>query len=133
MAGDTGGLIKALGIDRAHISGESRGGMIARKNGTGSNPEAFLPQAEPCPGTLAACEAQLEAFMAFYVGGRLNTIHASTMMIIWKRDVLISPPNSFLMDRGISGAQIREIDGARNIFCISISQETVSMVTEFLG
>ena len=71
--------------------------------------------------------------MAFDVNERLNTIHASTMMIIGNRDVLISPPNSFLMDRRIPGAQIRKIDGAGHIFWTSRPEKTVSIVAELLG
>jgi pimeloyl-ACP methyl ester carboxylesterase len=85
------------------------------------------------PGTLASYMAQLEAFMAFDVDGRLNTIQVPTMIIIGNQDVLTSPPNSFLMARRIPGAQIREIDGAGHIFWISHPEETVTIVTEFLG
>ena len=85
------------------------------------------------PGTLASYMAQLEAFMAFDVDGRLNTIQVPTMVIIGNQDVLTSPPNSFLMARRIPGAQIREIDGAGHIFWISHPEETVTIVTEFLG
>lgn len=85
------------------------------------------------PGTLAAYMAQLEAFMAFDVEQRLNTIHVPTMVIIGNRDVLTPPPNSFLMAGAIPGAQIREIEGAGHIFWISHPEETVSIVTDFLG
>ena len=71
------------------------------------------------PGTLASYLAQLEAFMAFDVDERLNTIRVPTMIIIGNQDVLTPPPNSFLMARRIPGAQIREIDGAGHIFWIS--------------
>lgn len=85
------------------------------------------------PGTLAAYEAQLEAFMQFDVEGRLGSVRAPTMVLIGDRDVLIPPPNSFQIARKISGAQIREIEGAGHIFWISHPEETVSMVKEFLG
>ncbi|MHB8119196.1 MAG: alpha/beta fold hydrolase [Methanothrix sp.] len=85
------------------------------------------------PSTLAAYEAQLEAFMAFDVDERLNTVQVPTMVIIGNQDVLTPPPNSFLMARRIPGAQIREIDGAGHIFWISHPEETVTIVTEFLG
>ncbi|MHB8119202.1 MAG: alpha/beta fold hydrolase [Methanothrix sp.] len=65
------------------------------------------------PGTLAAYEAQLEANTTFDVDLRLNTIHVPTMVIIGNQDVLIPPPNSFLIAERIPGAQIREIDGCR--------------------
>lgn len=84
------------------------------------------------PGTLAAYEAQLEAFMQFNVEDGLGSIHAPTMVLIGDRDVLIPPPNSFEIARRIPGAQIREIVGAGHIFWISHPEETVSMVTEFL-
>jgi 3-oxoadipate enol-lactonase len=84
------------------------------------------------PCTLAAYEAQLEAFMAFDVDLRLNTIHVPTMVIIGNQDLLIPPPNSFLIAKRIPGAQIREIDGAGHIFWISHPEETVSIVTHFL-
>lgn len=48
------------------------------------------------PGTLAAYEAQLEAFMQFDVEDGLGSIHAPTMVLIGDRDVLIPPPNSFV-------------------------------------
>jgi pimeloyl-ACP methyl ester carboxylesterase len=70
--------------------------------------------AYPC--TLAAYEAQLEAFTALDVDGRLNTIHVPTMVIIGNQDLLTPPPNSFLISRRIPGAQICEIDGAGHIF-----------------
>lgn len=85
------------------------------------------------PGTLASYMAQLEAFMAFDVDERLNTIQVPTMIIIGNQDVLTPSPNSFLMARRIPGAQIREIDGAGHIFWISHPEETVTIVTEFLG
>jgi 3-oxoadipate enol-lactonase len=84
------------------------------------------------PGTLAAYEAQLEAFMNFDVDGRLDTIRAPTMVIIGNQDVLIPPPNSFQIAKSIPGAQLCEIDGAGHIFWISHPVETVSIVTEFL-
>ena len=85
------------------------------------------------PGTLAAYEAQLEAFMEFDVEERLGSIRAPTMVLIGDRDVLIPPPNSFEIARKIPGAQIREIAGAGHIFWISHPEQTVSIVTEFLG
>jgi len=85
------------------------------------------------PGTLAAYEAQLEAFNEFDVEGRLGFIRAPTMVIIGKQDVLIPPPNSFEIARKIPGAQMREIEGAGHIFWISHPEETVSIVKEFLG
>lgn len=87
--------------------------------------------AYPC--TLAAYEAQLEAFMEFDVDGRLNTIHVLAMVIIGNQDILIPPPNSFQIVRRIPGAQVREIEGAGHIFWISHPEETVSIITEFLG
>jgi pimeloyl-ACP methyl ester carboxylesterase len=85
------------------------------------------------PGTLASYMAQLEAFMAFNVDERLNTILVPTMIIIGNQDVLTPPPNSFRIAGAIPGAQIREIDGAGHIFWISHPEETVKIVTEFLG
>jgi pimeloyl-ACP methyl ester carboxylesterase len=55
------------------------------------------------------------------------------MVIIGKQDLLIPPPNSFQISRNIPGAQIREIEGAGHIFWISHPEETLSIVTEFLG
>jgi 3-oxoadipate enol-lactonase len=85
------------------------------------------------PGTLASYMAQLEAFMAFDVDERLNTIQAPTMIIIGNQDVLTPPPNSSLMAGRIPGAQMSEIDGAGHIFWISHPEETVTIVTKFLG
>jgi len=86
--------------------------------------------AYPC--TLAAYMAQLEAFTEFDVDQRLNTIRASTMVLIGTRDVLIPPPNSFRIAHSIPGAQIREIEGAGHIFWISHPEETLSILTDFL-
>jgi 3-oxoadipate enol-lactonase len=85
------------------------------------------------PCTLAAYEAQLEAFTAFDVDERLSDIHVPTQVIIGNQDVLIPPPNSFLLARGIPGAQILEIEGAGHIFWISHPEETIKMVEDFLG
>lgn len=71
--------------------------------------------------------------MAFDVDGRSNTIDVSTMIIIGNRDVLIPPPNSFLIAERISSAQILEIEGGGLIFWINHAKETVSIVTEFLA
>jgi pimeloyl-ACP methyl ester carboxylesterase len=87
--------------------------------------------AYPC--TLAAYMAQLEAFTEFDVDQRLNTIRAPTMVLIGTRDVLIPPPNSFWIAHSIPGAQIREIEGAGHIFWISHPEETLSILTDFLG
>jgi len=87
--------------------------------------------AYPC--TLAAYMAQLEAFTEFDVDQRLNTIRAPTMVLIGTRDVLIPPPNSFRIAHSIPGAQIREIEGAGHIFWISHPEETLSILTDFLG
>jgi pimeloyl-ACP methyl ester carboxylesterase len=87
--------------------------------------------AYPC--TLAAYMAQLEAFTEFDVDQRLNIIHAPTMVLIGTRDVLIPPPNSFRIAHSIPGAQIREIEGAGHIFWISHPEETLSILTDFLG
>ena len=84
------------------------------------------------PCTLSAYEAQLEAFKTFDVDQRLRTIHLPTMVIIGNQDLLIPPPNSFLIAERIPGAQIREIEGAGHIFWISHPEETVKMVTDFL-
>ncbi|MBN1234898.1 MAG: alpha/beta hydrolase [Methanotrichaceae archaeon] len=85
------------------------------------------------PCTLAAYEAQLEAFKTFDVDGHLHAIHVPTMVIIGDRDVLIPPPNSLLMAERIPGAKIRQIEGAGHIFWISHPEETVKIVREFLG
>jgi 3-oxoadipate enol-lactonase len=192
MAGDTVGLMDALGIDHAHLFGGSMGGMIALQMAldhpkrvdklvlgattAGGRSRTFPPpeiqkyfyprldlsahdylwwtgavcyphefiDAHPdivekkiqsnlaYPSTLAAYEAQLEAFMAFDVDGRLNTIREPTMVIIGTQDVLIPPPNSFLIARRIPDAHLREIEGAGHIFWISHPGETLSIVTEFL-
>ncbi len=87
--------------------------------------------AYPC--TLASYMAQLEAFNTFDVDQRLSSIRAPTMVITGTRDVLIPPPNSFQIARSIPGAQIREIEEAGHIFWISHPEETISIVTEFLG
>ncbi len=85
------------------------------------------------PGTLAAYMEQLEAFMTFDVDERLNTINVPTMVIIGNRDVLTPPPNSLRIAGSIPGAQIREIDAAGHIFWISHPEETMKIVTKFLG
>jgi len=87
--------------------------------------------AYPCK--LAAYMAQLEAFTEFDVDQRLNTICAPTMVLIGTLDVLIPPPNSFRIAHSIPGAQMREIEGAGHIFWISHPEETLSILTDFLG
>jgi len=84
------------------------------------------------PSQLHAYLAQLEAFETFDVDLRVSTIQVPTMVIIGNRDVLIPPPNSFLLVSRIRGAQIREIDGAGHIFWISHPEETISIVRDFL-
>jgi pimeloyl-ACP methyl ester carboxylesterase len=55
------------------------------------------------------------------------------MVITGNRDVLIPPQNSLRMAEAIPGAQIREIEGAGHIFWISHPQETLSIISGFLG
>ncbi|VVB71776.1 Putative aminoacrylate hydrolase RutD [uncultured archaeon] len=84
------------------------------------------------PCQLQAYMAQLEAFNEFDLDMHLDSIHVPTMVIIGNRDILIPPPNSFLIANRIPGASLREIEGAGHIFWISHPVETHSIVTEFL-
>jgi len=67
------------------------------------------------------------------VDERLNTINVPTMVVIGNRAVLTTAPNSFRIAGTIPGAQICEIDGAGHIFWISHPEETIRIVTKFLG
>ncbi len=84
------------------------------------------------PGTLEAYLSQLEAFRSFDVEERLGSIRKKTMVITGTCDVLIPPQNSYVISRAISGAILREIDGAGHIFWISHPQETASIIEDFL-
>ena len=85
------------------------------------------------PSSLAAYEAQLAAYRAFDIGGRLAEIRAPTLVIAGDSDILIPPENGLILAEKIPGAELREIKGAGHLFWISHPEETVVAVVEFLG
>ncbi len=85
------------------------------------------------PSRLEAYEAQLTAFRNFSAEGLLSAIRAPTLIIAGSEDLLIPPENSRIIAEQIPGAVRREIEGAGHLFWISHPQETLSILSEFLG
>ena len=85
------------------------------------------------PSSLEAYRAQLAAYRAFDIGGRLAEIWAPTLVIAGDSDILIPPENGLILAEKIPGAELRIIEGAGHLFWISHPEETVVAVVEFLG
>lgn len=77
--------------------------------------------------------AQLAAFKEYDSHSRISSIKAPTLMITGQKDVLVPPENSRIMSRQIPNARLSEIEGAGHLFWVSHSNETLSLLTSFLG
>ena len=85
------------------------------------------------PCSLESYEAQLAAYRSFSAGDRLFAIQAPTLVLAGSRDVLIPRENCRIIAEQIPGAIRKEIDGAGHLFWISHPQDTISILSDFLG
>ena len=159
MAGDTAGLMQAIGIQQAHIIGVSMGGRIALEL-TFEHPEmvkklvlvstaartistwqrrllfTILPRIPIFKGKYPqpnyAFERQREASSSYNCTNRLSELHTPTLILHGKKDKLAPYSLAEEMHNLIPGSTMITFDGG-HIFLFFKQQEFVDAVLDFLG
>jgi pimeloyl-ACP methyl ester carboxylesterase len=160
MADDTDGLLRALGVERAHILGVSLGGRIALALAL-NHPErvarlvlvstsARIQQRAWWFGALSLLSSapllrgkypqpryaflrQREASTIFNCADRLGEIHAPTLILHGKSDRTVPYALAEELRAGIAGSQLLSFEGGHIFFLMRERQRFLDAVTDFLG
>ncbi len=79
----------------------------------------------------AGWQAQAAAGLGFAGAG--GEIHASTLLLTGTADNVVDPRNSDVLAGRIAGARVERLEGAGHLFFWEQPDETVRIVSEFLG
>jgi pimeloyl-ACP methyl ester carboxylesterase len=163
MAGDTAGLMDAIGVAHTDVLGISMGGRIALELaldysrlvdrliliGTSATPRTRMHMSWPMhllatlrwlPGLRGkysqpryAFARQLEASLRFACAERLPQIDVPTLILHGRRDKTAPYGSARAMQAGVSRAQLETFRGGHLFFLMGEQRRVVDEITTFLG
>lgn len=157
LADDVAELLKALGLDSAHVVGVSFGGFVAQEfalrypwmlrrlvlcctsfggpNHVVPAPEVMKEIMQPrAAGDVseAMYRVQLQAAVTFNTEDRLAAIETPTLVISGDNDVIVPVQNSFNLAKQIAGAELKLVSGGSHTFFIERPDEFNETLAEWL-
>ena len=157
LADDVAELLKALGLDSAHVVGVSFGGFVAQEfalrypwmlrklvlcctsfggpNHVVPAPEVMKEIMQPrAAGDVseAMYRVQLQAAVNFNTEDRLAAIKTPTLVISGDSDVIVPVQNSFNLAKQIAGSELKLVSGGSHTFFIERPDEFNKTLAEWL-
>jgi pimeloyl-ACP methyl ester carboxylesterase len=150
FADDTAGLMDALGIDSAHVYGQSMGGFFAQELALrhpervpllysdefiASHHDALIQRSLRESELRTPPEAfgrQVQAAIRHNTFDRLPDIRCPTLVITGDDDKVVPADNSRILAEGIPGAELAVLPGAGHGYLVEKAAESNAVVLEFL-